>query len=54
MNKKGTDNNIVAVFATQYNSSLSSFAPNFRIISQVVVEKSLIDKCKISIGEKEV
>ena len=31
-------------FVTQYNSSLSSFVPNFRIITQVVVEKSLTEK----------
>ena len=34
----------VAVFVTQYNSSLSSFVPNFRILSQVVAEKSLTEK----------
>ena len=37
----------VAVLATQYNSSLSSFVPNFRIlhfVSQVVAEKSLTEK----------
>ena len=27
-----------AVFFTQHNSSLSSFVPNFRILSQVVAE----------------
>ena len=31
-------------FVAQYNSSLSSFVPNFRILSQVVVEKSLTEK----------
>ena len=36
---------MVAVFATQYNISLkSSFVPNFRILSQVVSEKSLTEK----------
>ena len=30
-----------AVFVTQYISSLSSFVPNFRILTQVVVKKSL-------------
>ena len=30
-------------FATQYNSSLSSFVPNLKIISQVVAEKSLTE-----------
>ena len=34
----------MAVFVTQYNSSLSSFVPNFRILSQVVAEKSLTEK----------
>ena len=38
---KGTVKQYVAVFATQYNSSLSSFVPNFRILTQVVAEKSL-------------
>ena len=44
---KGTDKQYVAVFffVTQYNSSLSSFVPNFRIISLVVAEKSLTEKC---------
>ena len=31
-------------FVTQYNSSLSSFVPNFRILSQLVAEKSLTEK----------
>ena len=31
-------------FITQYNSLLSSFAPNFRILTQVVAEKSLTEK----------
>ena len=31
-------------FVTQYNSSLSSFVSNFRILSQVVAEKSLTEK----------
>ena len=31
-------------FVTQYNSSLSRFVPNFRILSQVVAEKSLTEK----------
>ena len=44
MNKKGTDKQIVAAFLTQYNSSLSSFVPKFRILSQVVAEKSLTEK----------
>ena len=31
-------------FVTQYNSSLSSFVPNFRILTQVAAEKSLTKK----------
>ena len=31
-------------FVTQYNSSLSSFVPNFSILSQIVAEKSLTEK----------
>ena len=31
-------------FVTQYNSSPSSFVPNFRILTQVVAEKSLTEK----------
>ena len=31
-------------FVTQYNSSLSSFVPNFRALSQVATEKSLTEK----------
>ena len=31
-------------FVTQYNSSLSSFVPNFRILSKVVAEKTLTEK----------
>ena len=34
----------MAVSVTQYNSSLSSFVPNFRVLSQVVAEKSLTEK----------
>ena len=41
---KGTDKQYVAVFVTQCNSSLSSFVPNFRILTQVVAEKSLKEK----------
>ena len=41
---KGTAMLYVAVFFTQYNSSLSSFVPNFRIISQVIAEKPLTEK----------
>ena len=40
---KGTDEHYVAVFATQYNSSLSRCVPNFKILSRVVVEYSLTD-----------
>ena len=31
-------------FVTQYNSSLLSFVPNFRALSEVVAEKSLTEK----------
>ena len=31
-------------FVTEYNSSLSSFVLNFRILTQVVAEKSLTEK----------
>ena len=31
-------------FVTKYNSALSSFVPNFRILTQVVAEKSLTEK----------
>ena len=41
---KGLISNMWLFFVTQYNSSLSSFVPNFRIISQVVAEKSLTEK----------
>ena len=44
MKNKGTDKQYVAVFVTQYNSSLSSFVSNFRILTQVVAEKSLTEK----------
>ena len=40
---KGTDKQYVAVFLL-HNSSLSSFVPNFRILTQVVAEKSLTEK----------
>ena len=33
----------VEIIVTLYNSSLSSFVPNFRILSQVVAEKSLTE-----------
>ena len=33
-----------AFFVTQYNSSLSSFVPNFRILSQIVAEKYLTER----------
>ena len=41
---KGTDKQYLAVFVTQYNSSLSSFVPNFRILTSVNAEKSLTGK----------
>ena len=34
----------MAVFVIQYTSSLSSFVPNFRILSQVVAERYLTEK----------
>ena len=45
----------VAVFVTQYNSSLSSFVHNFKILTQVVAEKSLTEKNVhiYFIGQKE-
>ena len=36
-------------FVTQYNLALSSFVPNFRILSQLVAEKSLAEKMSICI-----
>ena len=42
MNKKGTDKQYVAVFC--YTLQLIVFVPNFKILSQVVAEKSLTDK----------
>ena len=46
---KGTDKQYVAVFfVTQNNSSLSSFVPNFRILTQVIAEKSLTEKKKFT------
>ena len=44
--------NIWLLFATQYNSSLSSFVPNFRILTLVVAEKSLTEK-KFTNGNKK-
>ena len=40
-------------FVTQYNSSLSSFVPNFRILSQVVAEKFLTEKMSICINKSD-
>ena len=42
-------------FVTQYNSSLSSFVPNFRILCQVVDKKFLTEKCPfiMKIGVKK-
>ena len=39
--------NMLLFFVTQYNSSLSRFVPNFRTLSQVVVEKSLTEKSSL-------
>ena len=38
---KGLISNMWLFLVTQYNPSLSSFVPNFRILSQVVAEKYL-------------
>ena len=35
---------MAVLFITQYNSSLYSFVPNFRILTHVVAEKSLTEK----------
>ena len=35
---------VVVFLVTQYNSSLSSFVPNFSILTQEVAEKSLTEK----------
>ena len=42
---------------TQYNSSLSRFVPNFRILSQVVTEKTLaktVHMCYIGVTEGKI
>ena len=41
---KGLISNMWLFFVTRYNSSLSSFVTNFRILSQEVAEKSLTEK----------
>ena len=41
---KGLISNMWLFFVTQYNSSLSSFVPNFRTLTQVVAEKSMTEK----------
>ena len=41
---KGLISNMWLFFVMQYNSSLSSFVPNFRILSQEVAKKSLTEK----------
>ena len=44
----------MAVFVSQYNSSLSSFVQNFRILSRVVAENSLTEKTlKFSLDRKK-
>ena len=40
---EGKIENLKKTAKTQYRSSLSSFVPNFRILSQVVAEKSLTE-----------
>ena len=44
---KGTDKPYVADFYTQYNLSYLMFVPNFKILGQVVPEKSLTKKIHI-------
>ena len=46
LTNKGTDKQYVAEFSIQYNLSYLMFVPNFKILGQVVPEKSLT---KISI-----
>ena len=41
---KGLISNMKLFFVTQYNSSLSSFVPNFRILTGVVAENYLTEK----------
>ena len=41
---KGLVGNMQLFFVTQYNSSLSSFVSNFRILTQVIAEKTLTEK----------
>ena len=51
---KGLISNMGPCFVTQYNSSLSSFVPNFRILSLVVAKKSLAEKkLKFSLERKK-
>ena len=45
--------NMWLFFVTQYNSSLSSFVPNFRALSEVVAEKSLTEKKERFTYERE-
>ena len=40
--------NVAVFFVTQYNSSLSSFVPNFRILTKVVAEISMTEKKKFT------
>ena len=44
----GLISNMWLFFVTQYNSSVSSFVSNFRILTQVVAEKSLTEKKKFT------
>ena len=41
---KGTDKQYVADSFIQFNLSLPSFVPNFKILSQIVPEKFLMEK----------
>ena len=43
---KGLISKMWLFFVTEYNSSLPSFVPNFRALSQVVAEKFLTKKKK--------
>ena len=51
---KGLISNVWLFFVvTQNNLSLSSFVPNFRILSQVVAEKSLTEKSSLERNKNE-
>ena len=50
---KGLISIIWLIFVTQHNSSLSSFVPNFRFLSQAVAEKSLTEKSSLERKKNE-